>query len=92
MTSFASRDLLTHMKALIDCPVCKGRGKTELHEHLQETLDALPKNGATIAQKIRDAKFPWATVNAISGRLADLLDLKLVTRQRHGKYWRYSRA
>lgn len=79
------------MKHTIQCPTCGGGGRAPLHEHLQETLDAIPRRGFATAEDLH-AKFSGITANAISNRLADLFELKLVKRERFGKFWRYSRA
>lgn len=69
----------------ITCEKCSGSGKVPLHEHLAETLGKIPACGA-VAENVQSNGI---TQNAVSNRLADLLALGLVIRQREGKFWRY---
>ena len=80
------------MKQTIHCPTCGGTGVTALPEHLQGTLNAMPKNGKTIAQSVRERMGSTATLNSISGHLRELHSLGFVKRERFGKFWKYSRA
>lgn len=80
------------MKHLIDCPGCEGSGKVELHEHLRETLDWIPSRGATSAYELLNEHPHVGQPSAFNNRLERLRGLGLVTRQRHGKTWLYSRA
>ena len=78
-----------HMKTEIQCPACEGSGHVSLPEHLHDTLYSIPKHGTATAEEI--AELLGTSPNAQSNRLVDLLMLKLVTRKRDGKFWRYSR-
>lgn len=74
----------------ITCPQCEGRGEVGLSEHLAVTL-ALVKSGTT-ADEIHGKLGLDITVNAISNRLLDLFLLGLVTREKQGKCWHYTRT
>lgn len=77
------------MKHTIPCEVCGGTGKRPLHESLRQTLSALPKKGFVVAQ---DLKFSGVGTNGVNNRLERLREFGFVTREKFGKYWRYSRA
>lgn len=79
------------MKQEIICPDCQGKGRIPLPDHLKETLLRFPITGYRVAAQMQQY-FPAITVNGISNRLQDLFNLGLLTRERSGKFWRYSRA
>lgn len=85
------RDLLIHMTPMFTCPECKGQGTVPLSLRLQETLDLVPSNGSVTADAIRLRVRAFITANACSNRLAELLELGLVKRERRGKFWFYTR-
>lgn len=60
-----------------------------LDSNLKETLVKLCDGPAT-AQELSSKSSEKITSNAWSNRLADLYSLRLVTRERSGKYWIYS--
>ena len=57
---------------------------------LFSTLRSLCTLGEATAAQLADTSDERITVNGWSNRLADLYALRLVTRQRSGKYWIYS--
>jgi hypothetical protein len=61
-----------------------------LDTFLASTLLALTKLGEATAAELSENGNESITVNAWSNRLADLYLLRLVTRSRSGKFWRYS--
>ena len=61
-----------------------------LDTFLASTLLALTKLGEATAAELSANSNESITVNAWSNRLADLYLLRLVTRSRNGKFWRYS--
>lgn len=71
----------------IPCEKCLGAGKIPLHPHLFQTLNRIPKTGATADDLVCDG----VTTNAISNRLNSLLALGFVQRVREGKFLRYFR-
>lgn len=73
------------------CPGCGGTGEMPIPPHLADTLAALKtrRHGTALDLSL---SFPGITVNAISNRLAELLQLDFVSRQRRGKFWVYSAA
>lgn len=80
------------MKPTIECPTCGGSGRAPLPDALQETLNVLPRRGQFTAAEIH-AKIPGKVeVTAINNRLESLRALSLLTRERFGKFWKYSRA
>lgn len=61
-----------------------------LDRYLAATLSALTKLKQGTAADLAASSSETITVNAWSNRLNDLYSLRLVTRQRDGKFWRYS--
>jgi hypothetical protein len=60
-----------------------------LDSFLVSTLTRLVRQKQATAAELADASQEAITVNAWSNRLADLHSLRLVTRERSGKFWRY---
>ena len=73
------------------CERCGGTGKVAMPEHLQTTLNLLPKK-STITAHMLNGKCPSVKTTAFSNRLRDLLDLGLVQREKRGRFWLYSRT
>lgn len=61
-----------------------------LDAFLASTLFSLTQAGDATAAELAERNNEAITVNAWSNRLADLYLLRLVTRRRTGKFWRYS--
>ena len=61
-----------------------------LDRYLGATLLALAKLREATAAELAASSGETITVNAWSNRLNDLYSLRLVTRKRDGKFWRYS--
>lgn len=74
----------------ITCPKCEGKGQVGIGDHLEKTLACFSRGGAKTAEDIAQRLNINATT--ASNRLADLYLLELVSRERRGKYWFYSRA
>lgn len=74
----------------IECPECKGAGKIELQDHLQQAFDALPSRGTSTAEAV--ARILEIEHGSACNRLRDLYDLGLVLRTRKGREWLYSRV
>ncbi len=77
------------MKTTISCPECHGKGNIPLPYHLAMTLGMLrtPKTATELGGLI-----PSISASSFSNRLAELMALGFVKREREGKFWRYSRA
>ncbi len=73
------------------CDKCNGSGRIALSEHLQETLSLVQRGSNLCADDLHEI-LPNITRNAQNNRLERLRGLGLLTRTRHGKFWRYSRA
>lgn len=74
------------------CKRCKGTGSIKLPKHLKKVLRCVRDHPECTTEQIRSILDEGITMNGISNRLSDLVDLKLVTRRRSGKFFHYSLA
>lgn len=74
----------------VTCPTCKGAGETTLSSKLSKAYVALRQIRGGFAKDVLKHLKARVTVGAISNRLEDLRRLKLVSRQRIGKAFRYT--
>lgn len=79
------------MKPEIKCPECKGSGRIRLPIFLMQTLYMIPKGGSVTATELAKTHRDVAAT-AFNNRLERLRLLGFATRERDGKFWRYSRA
>lgn len=77
---------------MLKCPRCEGSGHVELPAPLVATIAMIPKKGTVTAGQLSKASTEKIGITGWSKRLWNLFLLGLVTRERSGKYWRYSRA
>ena len=76
-------------RPIIKCPRCDGKGKVQLGDELNDTLNALRRRGECSATELHKDMGVQMGVTAVNNRLTDLLRLKLVTRLKRGMTWIY---
>lgn len=74
----------------IACHFCEGKGRLPLSLHLSLVLNRIPRRGSITALQLLE-HFDGVEHRAMCNRLADLFNLNLVTRERDGKQWFYTR-
>jgi hypothetical protein len=75
---------------LITCQQCKGQGRVELPEHLEQTLQKLRRMKSATALQIGEALAWKSTRSAMNRRLEELRGLGFVKRERIGRDFLYS--
>ncbi len=76
---------------LIDCDKCEGAGKIEMAPELVATLAVLKSSPGRTAAEVLQTLGHHVSTNAINNRLEDLRRMGFADRERHGKFWRYTR-
>jgi hypothetical protein len=74
------------------CRHCQGSGKTDLPEHLEVTWRYVVNHPGSTVEQVHKGSRVNGGVTLTNNRLRDLLEMKLVKRDRHGKVFHYTAA